>query len=117
MATDNQEPRIHLKKRYSNLKKRYPGVQVDSFAVREVDGVDEEEAASAVKAKGGNANSLEELVRLSIVEVDGGPTMQPFLPMDRWNHKTRNMVLAAWKELNGWEDKPDFLASGEVSED
>lgn len=91
------------------------GCSIRSFVIRETTGVDEENAALAAKAKGGAATVFEELVRLSIVEVNGQPAEPPLLEYDSWNSRTRAFILQAYKSINGLEEKEvaDFLASGQ----
>lgn len=89
-------------------------LSISSFTVREVDGNDEEVAAKAAKAKG--TTVYEELVRLSIAEVDGQPPAVPFTAYDTWNSRTRGFVLSAFRNLNGIDEKEehaDFLKSGQ----
>ncbi len=95
-------------------------LSLQSFAIREVDGSDEERAAISAKAKGGAATVYEELVRLSIVEVDGSPVNHDGMPLtayDSWNSRTRVFVLNAFRALNGIDEKEetsDFLESGQA---
>jgi hypothetical protein len=79
----------------------------------ETTGLDEELAATQQKLRGQNSSVFEELVRLSIVEVDGQKVEQPFTDWDKWNSRTRAYVLAAFRSINGVEDneRADFLAS------
>lgn len=95
-----------------------PWASVKSFIIKETDGQDEELAAQYAKERGGAANAMEELVRLSIVEADGKPVTQPYLGFDKLNTKTRAFMFAAWRKLNASEDKEieDFLKGGEVLE-
>lgn len=90
-----------------------PGVPLTSFAIKETDGPDEEYAAQRAKAKGGSANPTEELIRASIVEVNGEPVAQPYEAMDKWSSKARAVLLQAWRSVNAVEDKEleDFLAA------
>jgi hypothetical protein len=73
---------------------------ITSFALREVDGQDEDIAANTAKAKGGSTTSTEELVRLSVVEVNGQPVKQPYLEFDLWNSRARAFALKAWGSIN-----------------
>lgn len=78
--------------------------------IREVSGKDEITAATWVDAKraryGESAtNNLMELIRVSIVSVDGVPTNGiPFEAMDDWTSRTRNFVVRLWNSLNAVED-------------
>lgn len=101
-------------------KPRKP-MSVGSFVMREVNGKDEEQAALIAKAKGGAASMYEELIRLSLVEVDGQPVNNepgvPYAGFDTWNTRTRTFVQNAFRALNGIDEKEelsDFLESGEV---
>lgn len=89
---------------------------VKSFVMRETTGADEENAAVAAKAKGGAMTPTEELVRLSIVSVDGKPVDQPYLSFDSWNTRTRNYAIKAWASINGVDEKDakDFLDGAEA---
>jgi hypothetical protein len=89
--------------------------ELKTFHMREVDGRDEELAANWAKNKGGAASSSEELVRLSIVAVNGDPIQQPYLKFDTWNQRARAFALRAFNDLNGFSDKEaaDFLETAE----
>lgn len=89
------------------------GKAIKSFAMREVNGQDEETAANFAKAKGGSVTPAEEMVRLSITEVNGSPVKQPFLEFDTWNTRTRAFALQAFRNLNGTteEETDAFLAT------
>lgn len=113
--------REKLKLFYDLSKYDKPGkpLSVKSFTIREVDGVDEERAALNAKAKGGASSVYEELVRLSVCEVDGQPVnqdpSQPFALYDSLNSRTRLFLLNAFRSLNGIDEKEevgDFLTSG-----
>jgi hypothetical protein len=105
--------------RYNLENKKH--VSIKSFAIRETNGKDEDRAALLARAKGGAATMLEELVRLSLVEVDGqavntDPAV-PYVAFDEWNSRTRTFVLNAYKRLNGITEEDNaegFLASGEL---
>lgn len=90
------------------------GCSITSFTMKETTGLDEENAALAAKAKGGAATVFEELVRLSIIEVNGQTAEPPLLEYDSWNSRTRAFVLQAYRSINGVDEKEvaDFLASG-----
>ncbi|MGZ6970966.1 MAG: hypothetical protein ACXVID_04825 [Thermoanaerobaculia bacterium] len=99
--------------RFDLSKKK--GCSIRSFVIKETTGEDEEQAANFRTAKGGSATVFEELVRLSITYVDDVKAEQPLSEYDGWNSRTRAYVLAAFKSVNGVEDKEvdDFLAGGE----
>lgn len=100
-----------LKYTFDISKRR--GCSIKTFTIRETDGKDETLAAVTAKAKGEGASMLEELARLSIVEVDGRP-VSPESPadMDSWNTRTRTFVLNAFRHINGIDDEEgkDFLS-------
>lgn len=91
---------------------------ITSFVVREVDGADEEIAANTAKGKGGAATNAEELVRMSIVEVNGDAVKHPYLAFDTWNSRARTFALKAFRSLNSAEEEEldGFLAAAEPAE-
>jgi hypothetical protein len=113
--------REKLKMSYDLSKFHKPGkpVSISSFTIREVDGADEELASKNQKAKG-VGTVYEELVRLSLTEVDGQPVNQDglcYAAYDGWNSRTRGFLLTAFRNLNGIDEKEelgDFLSSGAV---
>lgn len=86
-----------------------------SFHMREIDGRDEEIAASMAAAKGGQATGSEEMVRLAIVAVNDKPIAQPYLAFDVWNQRARSFSLKAFRQMNSHTEKEgdNFLATGE----
>jgi hypothetical protein len=68
--------------------------------MRETCGIDEQKAASIVDSKQGLTALGAELIRLSIVAVNGQAVLQPYLAFDEWNTKTRNLVIGFYEELN-----------------
>lgn len=102
-----------LKYRFKNFP---AGCNVNDLVIRETNGEDEATALRLVKAKGGSdgASLLNELMTLSLVEVDGVPAQQPY-DTSKWNSKTRSVVMKAFLKINSVEDKAeaDFLASVE----
>jgi len=93
----------HYQQRFDTSKMKHVragSLTITSFTLREVDGQDEEIAAAAAKARGGNVSSAEELIRLSIVEVNDQPVKQPYLAFDTWNSRARALALRAWASLN-----------------
>lgn len=92
-------------------------VNIKSVSLREITGTDEILAASLAEAKGKQGSVQAELVRLSIVKVDGLPVEQPFGALDTWNSRTRKFVLDAFISINSTSQKEseDFLSG--VSED
>lgn len=88
---------------------------IRDFHMREVDGTDEEFAANQAKGKGGAASAAEEMVRLSIVAVNGQPVAQPYLKFDKWNQRARSFALKAFNDLNGFtsDEGENFLKTAE----
>jgi hypothetical protein len=84
---------------------------VQQVKFRETNGKDEALAAVKAKALGDQGSTTDELVRLSIMEVDGQQVQQPYGDYDGWNTRTRALALAAWRSLNGFDDveAADFL--------
>jgi hypothetical protein len=97
---------------------KYGRCSIKSFDMRETNGKDEDVAALTSRAKGGAANMLEELVRLSITKVDGKPVNTgdgvPLSEYDDWSSRTRTFVLNAYKALNGisGEEVEGFRVAG-----
>lgn len=87
-----------------------------TFTVREVNSKDEDVAALNAKAKGKDGQVMDELIRLSVTEVDGEPKSpeSPFMAWDTWNTRTRTMVIRAFQKLNAVskEESDDFLSTG-----
>jgi hypothetical protein len=85
-----------------------------SAVFRETDGDDEERGAVLAKAKGGSATALEELVQLSLTEVNGQPVNadKPYTGFARWNSRARQFAVAVWNRVNGAskEELDAFLA-------
>lgn len=97
------------------------GTPIHSFRVRESDGRDEAAARAAALATAPNdpgAHTVE-LMRLCLVEVNGQKVEQPYLDLDNWKSKPRNLLGATWKKLNVITDQEenDFLGAMEVSDD
>lgn len=78
-----------------------PGCSCSELIMRETNGLDEQKAARLVDARGGVTGIAGELVRQSIVAVDGEKVEQPFMAFDSWNTKTRNLVMEFYENLNG----------------
>lgn len=88
----------------------YEGLDVKSIVIRETDGTDERNALLNVKAKGANhTNMHEEMIALSVVEVDGSPIAQPFTGMGAWNSATRNTVARLYEDVNSARDVGPLL--------
>lgn len=90
------------------------GAALESAAFRETDGRDEENGANKAKAKGGSATALEELVQLSLVEVNGEPVNagKPYNQFTQWNSRARQFAVAVWNKINGAskEELDSFLS-------
>lgn len=78
---------------------------LSSFTLRETNGKDEEYAAERAKAVG--SSITEELIRVSIVAVNGERTVQPYLALGLWNSKARSRLARAFQELNSASEKED----------
>lgn len=88
---------------------------VRELVLRETNGIDEQAAALAAEARAGRSSIYQELVRLSIVEVDGAKVIQPYAQLEQWNSRTRALVQEAYKQLNDLkeEELSVFLAASE----
>lgn len=92
------------------------GVSISSVTIKETDGNDETIAAERAESLGKAASVAEEIVRMSIVAVDGVPVKQPYMGFNKWNSRTRAFVLNAWRHINAIPDASEissFLESGE----
>ena len=87
--------------------------QIVTITLREVNGLDEESAANSAKARGGSVTTGEELIRISVVAVNGSPVTQPYLAFDTINTRGRAFIMRAFNEINGMSTKEgdDFLAT------
>lgn len=81
------------------------GNKIEHIIVREVDGDDETVAAKMADAN--DSNIPVELIRLSLVSVNGLTVDQPFLEMDHWTHKARNYLSRAYSRLNMLADEEE----------
>lgn len=83
------------------------------IVIREVNGIDEQEAALRADMRGKRSSIYAELVRLAIVEVDGKRVEQPFLEIEQWNMVTRTLVRSAFDSINDLEaaELETFLAA------
>jgi hypothetical protein len=101
-------PRCYMKDRDGER------VKLESMVIRETDGDDEERAANQAKAKGGSATPVEELIQLSLVEINGEPANagKPYQDFARWNTRARGFAQAAWSKINSAdkEEVEGFLA-------
>ena len=66
-------------------------VKLETAAIRETNGKDEETAAVRARAKGGAASATEELVAASLTEINGDPVNAkgPYQGFDGWNSRAR----------------------------
>jgi hypothetical protein len=97
--------------------KKFKGLKVGdkplkSFVIQETDGRLEAYAAARAKAKGADSSTHEEMIRASIVQVNGQEVQQPYEAMDGWNTRARQFLIGAYRSVNGVDDKEldDFLA-------
>jgi len=91
------------------------GCSCSSFVIRETTGVDEQQAAFRADAREGRTTVYAELVRLSIVKVNGEKVSQPFMELENWNSKTRALLRRAYDSINDLseEEVEVFLQAGE----
>ena len=75
-------------------------VSIKSVTLRETDGRDGYRARHLAQKAGPGVTAYDELLRLSIVEVDGVDVEQPYAEMDQWTTRTRQFVQRAFTELN-----------------
>lgn len=73
---------------------------VAEVLMRETNGIDEQRAAMQADARGDRSSVYLELIRLSIVEVDGMPVAQPYNAMEEWTSRTRAFIRAFYEDLN-----------------
>ena len=97
-----QPGKEHLVHRQYSLPK---GCSVTSFTIREIDGMDEREAAKMLAAIGTADDMttalMEANLRVSIVAVNGQAIAQPYTEMSKWSSKTRRFLIEAFNQLNG----------------
>lgn len=101
------------------LHKRFPFpdyCSVQSIVMRETNGIDEQHAAIAAEAAGASTSLYQELIKLSIVEVNDQRVIQPFNELSGWNSKTRQLVTQGFDDLNQLKDE-DLAAFLGASED
>lgn len=100
-------------------KPKFGRFAASSISVKEMTPDDEEMAHKLAEAKGKKEDGLGvELVRASIVAVDGKPVSTGFPEFDKWNAKSRNFAAEAWRAVNGSteDEKKVFLESAEETE-
>lgn len=87
----------------------------DEIVMRETTGIDEQLASLRAEASGDRSSIYQELVRISIVEVDGKKVQQPFTVLESWNSRTRGYVQKLYEHLNDMPEKEvkSFLGAGE----
>lgn len=95
------------------------GCNAESITMRETSGIDEQAAAMEADARGERTTIYQELVRLSIVEVDGKKVQQPFMELNGWNSKTRHLINTAYQAMNDLreDDVKVFLKSADAQPD
>jgi len=86
-----------------------------SAVLRETNGIDEKQAALASDVGGPGTSIFQELIKLSIVEVDDEKAVQPLNAIEGWNSKTRALLVRAYEQLNDLQDEEIavFLAASE----
>ncbi len=89
------------------------GCNAKTITMRETSGIDEQSAAMEADARGERTTIYQELVRISVVEVDGAKVTQPFVELNSWNSKTRHLVNMAYQAMNDIkeDDVKTFLKS------
>ncbi len=95
---------------------RFPeSCNIAELVMRETTGIDEKEAATAADAAQGQSSLYQELIKLSVVSVDGTKIIQPFNDMLEWNSKTRALCIKAFEQLNELKDEEvaTFLTASE----
>lgn len=93
------------------------GCGFEKIVIRETNGIDEQHAAMQADSQGAGTNIYQELVRRSIVSVDGEKVTHPFLEMTRWNSKARDFVRRAYEDLNQLKEEEmqtSFLSARDV---
>lgn len=87
------------------------GSAVSTITMRETNGIDEQAAALQADARGERSTIYAELVRLSVVAVDGKPVIQPFVELEQWTSVMRALVNDGYTHLNDLKeaDKIAFL--------
>ena len=82
--------------------------EFETITIREVDGDDEIKAAMLAdehkKQRGGEWSPLIELIRMSVVEING-KKVSYFDAFDSWRSKARNAVTRFYNELNGLDEE------------
>lgn len=77
---------------------------ISTITMRETNGADERAAAMAADAKKVSAGP--ELIKMSIVAVDGKKVEHPSaVPLDSWSTRTRRAVSAFFDDLNDLSDE------------
>lgn len=77
------------------------GLAVSSVTIKVTTGVDERMAVDHARARGLTSAYFDELVRLSLTDVDGKAPVYPFTEWDRWPKKTRDVVKRLYAKVNG----------------
>lgn len=91
------------------------GYAFKELIVRETCGHDEQAAARVSSMRGSASDVGTEMVRRSVVAVDGEVVVQPYLQLDGWPSRERQFILKAYEELNAPppEDIAVFQAASE----
>lgn len=77
----------------------YRGVEIESFALQGMTGLDEIEAGKLAENDADGASSTDWAIALCITHVDGEPVHQPYVAWRHWNSITRAFVAQAWQRL------------------
>lgn len=76
------------------------GYDIESITLRETTGLDEHKAAALADAKGASTTVTTEMVRLSIVSVNGEKVVQPYGAFDTWKTRTRQAIMTVYTDMN-----------------
>ena len=100
------------KSKLRHKKYTFPdGCSCKEAVIRESDGYDERRAAMLAGPGADDATVFTELVKLTIVQVDGAKVVHPFDAFDGWSGNTRSLVLQAYTNISKIpeEEVRDFL--------
>ena len=80
-----------------------------TITIQEVNGEDEMRAAMAAEARKGKTgrdwSPFIEMVRLSVVEIDGERPANGFEHFEKWSSKARNAVMTFYNDVNGLDEE------------
>lgn len=95
------------------IHKRYelpPGCNCKEIVMRETCGLDEQRVGRILDGNPNAVSVLGEMVRASVVSVDGETVNQPYFDLDKWNTRTRNCLIEFYNDLNDTGDEAVALA-------